>query len=278
MAEPPRAEPRLVASDLDGTLLGRDGVLSPASRAVLAALDERGVPVVLVTARPLRWMEELWPVVGGHGLAVVSNGAVTWDVAAAEPVETRAIDPAVGASLVRRIATAAPRSRFGVERVTGLLREETYVEDDSRPGVGSGTVAARDALWPEPGLKLLVQASGVDPDVFRSAVAAAVGDDAVATWTLPGLVEISATGVTKAVALAGVAERLGVAAADVVAFGDMPNDVAMLRWAGRGCAVAGAHPDVRAAADEVVGAHDEDGVAAALVGLFGLPSALMGAC
>ncbi len=267
-----------MASDLDGTLLDRDGSLSAASRAVLAALDERGVPVVLVTARPLRWMRELWSVVGAHGLAVVSNGALTWDVAAAEPVEVRAIDPGVGVSLVRRIATAAPRARFGVERVSGLLREEAYVENDSMPGAGAGEVVDRAELWPEPGLKLLVQARDVEPDLLRSAVSAAVGDDAVATWTLPGLVEISATGVTKAVGLAGVAERLGVAAADVVAFGDMPNDISMLRWAGHGCAVAGAHPDVRAAADEVVGPHDEDGVAAALVGLFGLPSALMGPC
>ncbi len=277
MAETRRV-PRLVASDLDGTLLDGAGSLSAASRAVLAALDERGVPVVLVTARPLRWMRDLWSVVGAHGLAVVSNGALTWDVANAEPLEVRAIDPAVGVSLVRRIATAVPSARFGVERVGGLLREEAYVENDTMPDAAAGEVATRADLWPEAGLKLLVQAGEVDPEVLRRAVGAAVGDDAVATWTLPGLVEISATGVTKAVGLAGVAERLGVEAADVVAFGDMPNDIAMLRWAGRGCAVAGAHRDVRAAADEVVGPHDEDGVAAALVGLFGLPSALMGPC
>jgi hypothetical protein len=88
---------------------------------------------------------------------------------------------------------------------------------------------------------------------------------------------MSAAGVTKGVALTALADRLGVPAAEVVAFGDMPNDVAMLTWAGLGCAVANAHADVRAAADQVIGDHDEDGVARALVELFDLPSAVMGA-
>lgn len=268
--------PRLVATDLDGTLLRTDGTLSPGSRAVLAALDERGVHVVLVTARPRRWMDDLWPVVGAHGLAVVSNGALTWDVAADRPVEVHAFDPAVGRAVVARVAAAAPGAGFGVERVSGLVRDRAYVEIEDPPA--GRVVEDRAHLWDEPGLKLLVQDVAADPAVLRAAVTAAVGEDAVATWTLPGLVEVSARGVTKGAALARLATDLGIDAADVVAFGDMPNDVPMLTWAGRGCAVANAHPDVRAAADEVVGDHDDDGVARALVGLFDLPSAVMGAC
>ncbi len=268
--------PRLVATDLDGTLLRSDGRLGPASRAVLAALDERGVPVVLVTARPLRWMGGLWPVVGRHGVAIVSNGALTWDVAAARPIATRAFDPAVGRAVVERVVAAAPGAGIGVERVSGLVHDAAYTEVDDPP-VGR-LVRDREELWDEPGLKLLVQDPAADPDRLREAVTAAAGDQAVATWTMPGLVEVSAAGVTKGAALAAVAEDLGVAAADAVAFGDMPNDVPMLAWAGRGYAVAGAHADLRAVADGVVGAADDDGVARALVGLFGLPSAVMDAC
>ncbi len=243
---------------------------------MLAALDERGVHVVLVTARPRRWMDDLWPVVGAHGLAVVSNGALTWDVAADRPVEVRPFDAAVGRSVVARVAAAAPGAGFGVERVSGLVCDRAYTEIEDPPA--GRVVDDRERLWDEPGLKLLVQDESADPAALREAVTAAVGDDAVATWTLPGLVEVSARGVTKGAALAHLAAGLGVDAAEVIAFGDMPNDVPMLAWAGRGCAVANAHPDVRAAADEVVGNHDEDGVAHALVGLFGLPSAVMGAC
>ncbi len=274
--DPGGPPPRLVATDLDGTLLRSDGTLSARSRAVLAALDASGVPVVLVTARPLRWMDELWPVVGAHGVAVVSNGALTWDVAAAAPLATRPFDPEAGRRLVDRVLAAAPGAGIGVERVSGLTRTAAYVEEDDPP---AGIVVERPAdLWDQPALKLLVQDHGADPQDLRDAVTQAVADDAVATWTLPGLVEVSAPGVTKATALAAVADRLGVEAADVVAFGDMPNDVAMLRWAGRGYAVAGAHPDVRGVADAVVGSCDDDGVARALVGLLSLPSALMGPC
>ena len=268
--------PRLVASDLDGTLLAPDGTLSAPTRRVLAALDEAGVPVVMVTARPLRWMGELWPAVGAHGLAVVSNGALTWDVARHEPLDTRPFDPAAGRRVVERVLAAVPSAGIGVERVSGLTCDEVYCEHEDPP-VGL-VVADRDDLWDEPGLKLLVQDTSADPATLREAVTQAVGEDAVATWTLPGLVEISAPGVTKGAALETVARRLGVDAADVAAFGDMPNDVPMLRWAGRGYAVAGAHEDVRAAADGVVGASEDDGVARALAGLFALGSAVMDPC
>jgi hydroxymethylpyrimidine pyrophosphatase-like HAD family hydrolase len=80
------------------------------------------------------------------------------------------------------------------------------------------------------------------------------------TYSGERLVEISAAGVTKAFAVAS----LGVPAGAAVAFGDMPNDVPMLEWAGLGVAVENAHPDAIAAADEVTASNDEDGVALVL--------------
>ena len=85
--------PRLVATDLDGTLVRSDGTVSSYTQAVLATLDEQGVPVVFVTGRPLRWAEDVFDHVGRHGLAVISNGALVWDVARRTPVLTRTIDP-----------------------------------------------------------------------------------------------------------------------------------------------------------------------------------------
>jgi HAD superfamily hydrolase (TIGR01484 family) len=79
-----------------------------------------------------------------------------------------------------------------------------------------------------------------------------------------GLLEIAPAGASKASALAWLCERRGIAASEVAAFGDMPNDLPMLRWAGLGYAVANAHPDVLAAAHRVVGHHAEDGVALTL--------------
>ena len=91
------------------------------------------------------------------------------------------------------------------------------------------------------------------------------------TWSsTSSLLEISAAGVTKATTLAVLAEQLGIDPADVVAFGDMPNDIDMLTWAGTAYAMADAHPTVRAAADRVAPSNDEDGVASVLSDIFGL--------
>src|SRR3954470_7622164 len=70
----------LVATDLDGTLLHSDGTVTARTREVLDAVDRRGVTVVFVTGRPVRWMEPLWHHVGDHGLAICSNGGIVYDV------------------------------------------------------------------------------------------------------------------------------------------------------------------------------------------------------
>jgi hydroxymethylpyrimidine pyrophosphatase-like HAD family hydrolase len=98
----------------------------------------------------------------------------------------------------------------------------------------------------------------------------AVGERATPTWTVDRLIEISAPGVTKGGALAELCGRLEVAADEVVAFGDMPNDVPMLRWAGTSYAVANAHPDAIASASHRAPANHDDGVAVVLAGIFGL--------
>src|SRR3954463_12935421 len=90
--------PRLVAADLDGALVRSDGTGAAYTQPVLAELDEGGVPVVCVTGRPLRWAEDVFAHVGGHGLAVVSNGALVWDVAAPAPGPLRPDQPPGGAA------------------------------------------------------------------------------------------------------------------------------------------------------------------------------------
>jgi Cof subfamily protein (haloacid dehalogenase superfamily) len=260
--------PRLVATDLDGTLLRTDGTVSARTASVLREVLDRGVEVVFVTARPLRWMTELWPYVGSRGLAVVSNGALLLDVATGQPLEVHAIDPASGLALAAAIREAVPGCDFEVETLSGPAMDHAYDEHGhAPPGSPRGDLAA---IWTEPALKLLVRQPSMDPAAFRAAVVDAVGDRATPTWTVDGLVEISAPGVTKGAALARLCELRGVAPADVVAFGDMPNDLPMLAWAGTSYAVANAHPCVVAAADHLAPANDDDGVAVVLARTFGL--------
>ena len=119
-------------------------------------------------------------------------------------------------------------------------------------------------------MKLLARSASSDPDDFYQLVSKTLGSLAETTHSsTAALVEISA-GVTKAAGLAWLCERDGYTAADVVAFGDMPNDVPLLTWAGRSVAMANAHPAVLEVADDVTLTNDEDGVAAYLEQAFQL--------
>ena len=269
------SEPRLVATDLDGTLVRSDGTVSAYTQQVLAELDERGVPVVFVTGRPLRWAEDVFDHVGRHGLAVISNGALVWDVAKREPVLTRTIDPVVGVEVCDLIRAAVPGSAFAVETLAGIALEPDFherhpVPRDARRAAITELLADDSA---EPALKLLARHEELGYQEFWDRAAQAIGGRAVITWSsTSSLLEISAAGVTKATTLAVLCADLGIAPDEVIAFGDMPNDLAMLAWAGTSYAMADAHLTVVEAAVHLAPGHDDDGVARVLATVFGLDS------
>jgi Cof subfamily protein (haloacid dehalogenase superfamily) len=263
----PPHSPRLIATDLDGTLLRSDLTLSDRTIRALGAASAAGILVALVTGRPVRWLRRVYDQLGTDVPAVCANGAVVYDPAADETLHVSPLLPAVLTELCQRLREAVPEARFAVEVDEGrALRHETTYPlrwDSHDPTVRA--VESLAELTSVAAVKLLVRAGERDPDEFTSLVADCLGGLAEATHSsFSGLVEISAAGVTKAAGLAWLCERHGVAAADVVAFGDMPNDLPLLAWAGRAVAVANAHPAVLAAADEVTAANDEDGVAAYL--------------
>jgi HAD superfamily hydrolase (TIGR01484 family) len=263
------SRPRLVATDLDGTLLDDEGRLTDRTQDVLSRVQELGVRVVIVTARPLRWMDELWAQVGGgRGVGIVSNGAITYDIGSRQVLDLHGIHADLGLPMVEAIREAAPGTAIALECLGGYRHEPAYV--DLHPTPTDMRIGDLADIWDEPAVKVLAQHLTLDPADFRTRVVDAVGEAATPTWTIDRLMEISAAGVTKGGALAALCERLGVAAEDVVAFGDMPNDVAMLTWAGSSYAVANAHESVLAAADHVAPGNDEDGVAVTLARVFGL--------
>ena len=258
--------PRLVATDLDGTLVRKDGTVSDYTRSVLTRLEDLGVPVIFVTGRPLRWTMPLFEHVGSLGLAIVSNGAMVWDVAEEVARMSWPMESSAASEVVRRIQEALPGSCFGAERLEGFAVERGF------PRKRDDVVEQRlDDLLATPMLKLLALHQDLSPDAYWKRAVAAVGDLATVTHSagIP-LLEISAYGVTKASTLATVADSLGVRAEEVIAFGDMPNDLAMLTWAGRSFAMADAHPEVRECASAVAPSHEEDGVARTLAEVFEL--------
>ncbi|WP_182525215.1 HAD family hydrolase [Nocardioides dongkuii] len=261
--------PKLVATDLDGTLVRADGTVSDYTRDVLEELDRRDVPVVFVTGRPLRWAEEVFPYVGRHGLAVVSNGALVWDVARDAVHLERVIEPALALAVCRAIRDAVPGTTYAVEDLAGIALEPEFVERYAVPE--DARRAPLEQLLDRPTLKLLARHEELGPQEFWDLAEVATGGRLVITWSSStSLLEISGPGVTKASTLALLCDRLGVGAADVIAFGDMPNDLPMLTWAGTSYAMADAHPTVTEAADHVAPGHEEDGVARVLAGVFGL--------
>lgn len=262
--------PRLVATDLDGTLLRSDGTVSERTRRALVEIERAGLEVVIVTARPPRWMDEMGDLVGEHGIALCGNGAFVYDVRARTVLEEKPLDDELVAELVGELRQAVPGVCFAAERRTGPYAEPHYPQTPppgAAPGqVPVGPIEARD---PAPVGKLLARAPHWDPVRFLAIVETVVGARAHLGYSgAQGLAEITGPGVTKAAALtAWVAER-GVHPDGVWAFGDMPNDLPMLRWAGRSFAVANADARVLAEVDEVCGGNDEDGVAGVLEGLL----------
>jgi len=236
---------------------------------VLTALEDGGVPVVFVTGRPLRWAEEVFEHVGSHGLAIVSNGALVWDVANERMHLERPIPAATAQEVCRLVRTAVPGTTFAVERLDGFALEPDYRE--RHPVPEASPRAPIDQLLDRPVLKLLARHEELEPLDYWDAAEAAAGHLVTITWSSTStMLEISAANVTKASTLALLAADLGVTAADVIAFGDMPNDSPMLEWAGTSYAMADAHPTVIQVADHVAPGHDDDGVARVLAKVFGL--------
>jgi Cof subfamily protein (haloacid dehalogenase superfamily) len=257
---------RLVASDLDGTIVRRDGTISDRTVAALAACEEAGVGVVFVTGRPPRWMTLVAEATGHRGLAICGNGAVVYDLGAERVMATRALPRESVLDVVRALREVLPEATFALETMRGFRRERGYrPRHETAPSVPVGEIP--ELLADDPVVvKVLCRVEGTTADPILAAarpvlhgVAEPVHSDSAGS-----MIEIAAPGVSKASTLALYARERGVDPADVVAFGDMPNDVPMLRWAGRGYAMADGHEEALAAADAVAPPCAEDGVAQVL--------------
>ncbi|MGW7485525.1 HAD family hydrolase [Streptomyces sp. NPDC054786] len=307
-ATPPRAPetavaPRLIATDLDGTLLHDDKTVSDRTIAALAAAEQAGIQVFFVTGRPARWMGVVSDHVHGHGLAICANGAAVVDLhRGGRIVEVSPLERTVALTVVDALRSAAPGVSFAVERTGGIHYEPQYppllldpaavvapaekllAEDfvstlcphpagpDGAQGANapsggpdSPTDPAGPAFPEQPVIKLLAHHPELDPDAFLTLARTTVGALASFTRSSPtALLEISGPGVSKAGTLARCCAERGISPEEVVAFGDMPNDIEMLTWAGTSYAMANAHPDVLAATTGRTASNNDDGVAAVI--------------
>jgi hydroxymethylpyrimidine pyrophosphatase-like HAD family hydrolase len=269
-SRPAAGPPRLIATDLDGTLLRDDQSVSSRTVAALAAAEAAGIEVFFVTGRPARWMDVVSEHVHGHGLAICGNGAAVVDLhggpGAHRFVEVRDLALANALDAVRLLRDAAPGTVYALEQTYGFHQEPGYphlhleVPDSLAPA--EELLAPGGAATTEPLLKILAYHAALDPDAFLALARLALGDRAGVTRSSPSaLLELSGPGVSKASTLALCCAERGITPEEVVAFGDMPNDVEMLTWAGRSYAMGNAHPAVLRAASGRTVANNDDGVA-----------------
>lgn len=266
---------RMVATDLDGTVVRADQTMSARTVAALRACDAAGVRVVLVTGRPPRWTRHVLDELGTVGTAICANGALLLDGATGEVSRARTVDHDQVRRVVDVLRGRWPDAHVALETTDGFAREPGYVTrwDSATDDLA---VAPLEELLdgatgrPPQVVKVLLRVEGGDADAMLALARELVADQVEPTHSnaADGLLEMGAPGVSKAATLAEVAAEHGVDAQEVAAFGDMPNDVPMLAWAGRGYAMTGGHPEALAATDRTAPPVHEDGVAQVLEALL----------
>lgn len=258
--------PRVIAIDLDGTLLDNNSAVTDRSRRALTSATEAGVRVVIVTGRPPRDTDAI-AALFDCAAVVCANGAHIR--VPGQDTLIREFDRDNAEEILKVLPEALPSLGFGVDTGTEFFHDTVYAQHlpawGSRRDVGGVLDDPKELLdVASPLLKIVARSSTHPVDHMLATAEGSIGQLADVTYSGGyGLVEISETGVNKGSTLELLCKDWGVTAEEVVAFGDMPNDLSSLTWAGTGYMMANGHP---ALADPGLGllqapANHEDGVA-----------------
>jgi hypothetical protein len=263
--------PDLIASDVDGTLLDDDEKITARTRDAVHAAVAAGTQFVLATGRPPRWVQPVVDALGFAPMAVCANGAVIYDPSTDRILSARTLSTDVLGELAEIATRVIPGAGLAVERVGVSAHDAATPQFVSSPGYEhawlnpDNTEVSIEDLLSAPAVKLLIRKAGALSSDMAAVLAKYVGLQGDITYsTNNGLVEVVPIGISKATGVEQLARPHDINAENVVAFGDMPNDVPMLEWAGLGVAMGNAHPDAVAAADEVTAPNTEDGLARVL--------------
>ena len=252
---------RLVATDLDGTLLRPDGTVSQRTVDAVQAAQQAGLHVVPVTGRPPRVTWEVAKRAGLGPLGVCSNGAVVVDVRTMQILELETVAAEVATRLVTLLRQRVPGVRFAVEEMDSFTHETGFMEpewywDEVTDQVDDILQAVSPMC-----IKLIVRRPGWPASTLLAELRREVAEKGHVTSSGLDWVEIGAPGISKAYALERICARLGIGVGEVLAIGDNHNDLTVLAWAGRAAAPANAIPEVLATVDQVVPSNQDDGVA-----------------
>ena len=266
--------PKLIATDLDGTIVSHKGVISQRTIDVFARARDLGVHIFFVTGRPPRWMGEIREAFG-FGAAICCNGAMLYDLMNEAVLEEWMIPIDEQLEAVRRMRIAMPEMSFAVESNSHYHREIAYVPKWDVGMDNVGVEKIEDAIK-HPALKILGRCSNHEftSDEMVEVAHRELHDLVTVTHSTSrdSLIEISALGITKGQTLSVVASRLNIDARDCVSFGDNPNDFSMLEWTARSYAMSDCHPDAPLFAKAVAEPCETDGVAKIIEQLLDLPA------
>ncbi len=265
--------PKLIATDLDGTIVAHYGFISDRTKIAFAAAHAAGIHIYFITGRPIRWMKEIKENFN-FGLGVCGNGALLYDFINEKVLEEWSFSVEAQLETVKRLRQVIPPVSFATEIGEHFLREKKYVPrwDIGEDNLGVDQI---EEVITAPALKMLARCSDGEFSSDEMLELASKALEGIATVThsnsTDSLLEISALGVSKGATLSRVAGRLGLTSDDCVTFGDNPNDFSMLSWASRSWAMADGHPDLMKYAKFQTDPHEEDGVAKVIEQLLQLP-------
>ena len=265
--------PKLIATDLDGTIVAHYGFISDRTKIAFAAANAAGIHIYFITGRPIRWMKEIKENFN-FGLGVCGNGALLYDFINEKVLEEWSFSIEAQLETVKRLRQVIQPVSCATEIGEDFLREKKYVPrwDIGEDNVGVDLI---EEVITAPALKMLARCSDGEFSSDEMLALASKALEGIATVThsnsTDSLLEISAVGVSKGATLSRVAGRLGLTADDCVTFGDNPNDFSMLSWASRSWAMADGHPDLMKYAKFQTDPHQEDGVAKVIEQLLQLP-------
>jgi len=262
--------PKLVAVDVDGTMLRSDGLISDRVLSAMGEAVASDIHVVPATGRPVLVASDVVESSGLNQFWVFGNGAITRHIERDELIRGFWMDRSVVEQVIERIRSRFPGARFAVEFESTVAYEAGFehVVPVAPPIPPSENLAAAIEGIGERIQKVLVFDSSVEIGVLWAEVSASVAG--LAAPSLSGLpfIELAPHNVSKATALELLARDLGIPASQVVAIGDNHNDVTMLQWAGTGYAMGNAEASVKQEADAVLPTNDEDGVAVLIESLL----------
>ncbi len=259
---------RLVAIDLDGTLLSSRKTITAVNHTAVKAAVKQGIHIVLATARPPRSVRAYYQGLKLETPTINYNGALIWDEPRKKVIEHVPLDGAIAKKVIAWGRKKYPELLVSVEILdkwyTDHFEDVPEYMTETAKHFTPDFIGPLEAFLRVPITKLMLLGNPVMIEELERGILSKFGEQVAQTRSDAHMLQLMSPMTSKAGALEKIAKVLGVSAAEVMAIGDAPNDVHMLQWAGLAVVPENGWESTKKVADAVVPSNDHDGVAVAL--------------